>query len=130
MKSLMIFLLLGTLSLFGEPDWACNYDAAYEKAKKENKGVMIMLSRKNCDACWYMENIVLEDEELMDRIEESFVPLYLDVHDDNIHGLAYIGTPTFYFKKSGGRTIKRIDGAMNIKEFTAAYDAIEEAFKK
>jgi len=60
-----------------------------------------MLSKKNCDACWYMENIVFDDDELVRRIEKNFIPLHLDIHDDNIHGLTYIGTPTFYFKKSG-----------------------------
>ncbi len=54
----------------------------------------------------------------------------LDIHDDNIHGLTYIGTPTFYFKKSGGRTIKRLDGASNIKEFTDALTEIEKSLKK
>jgi thioredoxin-related protein len=130
MKSLLSFLLLGTLSLFGEPNWACSYEKAFEMAEKEHKGVMIMLSKKSCDACWYMENIVLEDEALVRRIEKSFVPLYLDVHDDDIHGLTYIGTPTFYFKKSGGRTIKRLDGASNIKEFTASLAEIETSLKK
>jgi thioredoxin-related protein len=130
MKLLLSFIFLGTLSLFGEPNWACSYDKAFEQAKKEHKGVMIMLSKKNCDACWYMENIVFEDDELTERMEKNFVPLYLDVHDDNIHGLSYIGTPTFYFKKSGGRTIKRLDGASNLKEFSASLSEIEKALKK
>ncbi|MBU1643115.1 thioredoxin, partial [bacterium] len=64
------------------------------------------------------------------RIEKNFIPLHLDIHDDNIHGLTYIGTPTFYFQNSGGRTIKRLDGASNIKEFTDALAEIEKLLKK
>lgn len=130
MKLLLMLIFLGTLSLFGEPNWACSYGKAFEQAEKEHKGVMIMLSRKNCDACWYMENVVFEDDELTERMEKNFVPLYLDVHDDDIHGLSYIGTPTFYFKKSGGRTIKRLDGASNVKEFSESLGEIEKALKK
>ncbi len=71
----ILLLLLGTLSLFGEPNWAGSYDQAFAKAKKEHKGVMIMLSKKNCDACWYMENIVFDDDELVSRLEKGFIPL-------------------------------------------------------
>jgi len=125
-----LLLLLAAVSLFGEPNWASSYDKAFTQAKQENKGVMIMLSRKNCDACWYMENIVLEDDALVSRLEENFVPLYLDVHDDNIHGLSYIGTPTFYFQMNSGRTLKRLDGASNIQEFTTSLTEIEKSLKK
>lgn len=120
MKLFLSFCLLGAVSLFGDLNWASNYTKAFEKAKEQEKGVMIMLSKDNCNACWYMENIVLEDDILVEKIEKNFVPLYLDVNDDDIHGLAYIGTPTFYFLKSSGETIKRLDGVFNIKEMTAA----------
>ena len=86
---------------------------------------MIMLSQDNCNACWYMENIVFEDETLVEAIEKKFVLLYLDIHDDDIHGLSFSGTPTFYFINSSGKMIKRLDGVYNIKEFTAALLKIE-----
>lgn len=130
MKRFVPLLLLGTLPLFGEPNWAGSYDQAFARAQKEHKGVMIMLSKKNCDACWYMENIVFDDDALVSRLEKNFIPLQLDVHDDNVLGLTYIGTPTFYFKTNGGRTIKRLEGASNIREFTETLAEIEKSLKK
>ncbi|MCJ7764754.1 MAG: thioredoxin family protein [Thiovulaceae bacterium] len=127
MRLFATFLLLGAVSLFGDPTWAESYDKAFAAAEKEHKGVMVMLSQKSCEACWYMENIVLKDDELVVRLEKNFIPLYLDINDDNIHGLAYIGTPTFYFKKSDGRTIKRVDGALNIKDFADSLTEIEKS---
>jgi thioredoxin-related protein len=130
MKLFIPLLLLAALPLFGEPNWAVSYDQAFADAQKEHKGVMIMLSRKNCDACWYMDNIVFKDDTLVSRLEKSFIALHLDVHEDNIHGLTYIGTPTFYFQKSGAKTIKRLEGASNIKAFTDALAEIEKSLKK
>ncbi|MDA3946059.1 MAG: thioredoxin family protein [Helicobacteraceae bacterium] len=126
MKFLFTFCLLGIVTLFAAPDWASNYENAFDKAKEQGKGVMIMLSKEHCDACWYMENIVLEDEVLVEKLQEKFVPLYLDINDDNIHDLDFIGTPTFYFINSSGETIKRFDGLLNIKEFMAALIVIED----
>ena len=79
-----------------------------------------MLSKEKCDACWYMENIVFDDADLAKKIEEKFIPLYLDINDDNTHKLSFEKTPTLYFMQSSGETIERLDGVYNIKELTAA----------
>ncbi len=120
MKLFLSFCFFGAVALFVEPNWAPNYSKAFEKAKEQKKGVMIMLSQENCDACWYMENIVFDESDLVQEIEKSFVPLYLDVNDDDLHGLNFTGTPTLYFMQSEGEVIKRLDGVFNIKELTAA----------
>ena len=116
----LLLLFTFMISLFADPQWAPGYEQAFALAKAEQKGVMVMLTQDNCKACWYMENIVFEDELLVEKIERSFVPLSLDVHDDDIHGLDYSGTPTFYFLSAEEKVIKRLDGVYNIKEMTAA----------
>jgi len=118
-------VLLAAVSLWAEPNWAPSYDAAFKTAKAQHKGVMVMLSQDNCKACWYMENIVFEEDLLVEKIEKDFVMLYLDVHDDDIHGLDFSGTPTFYFLTADDKVIKRLDGVYNIKEMTAALLKIE-----
>lgn len=120
MKFFLSLCLLGSTALFADLNWASNYAKAFEKAKEQEKGVMIMLSEDKCDACWYMENIVFDEDELVTEIEKKFIPLHLDVHDDNIHSLSFTDTPTLYFMKSNKETIKRLDGVFNIKELTAA----------
>ena len=116
----LLLLFTFMVSLSADPKWAPGYEQAFALAKAEQKGVMVMLTQDNCKACWYMENIVFEDELLVEKIERSFVPLSLDVHDDDIHGLDYSGTPTFYFLSAEEKVIKRLDGVYNIKEMTAA----------
>ena len=115
-----LFIILFQLSLWADPHWAANYENAFATAKTEQKGVMVMLSQENCKACWYMENIVFEEDLLVQEIEQKFVMLYLDVHDDDIHGLDFSGTPTFYFLTDEDKVIKRLNGVYNIKEMTAA----------
>lgn len=126
----LLALLLSFLSLAADAKWASNYEEAFTLAKAQEKSVFVMLSQENCKACWYMENIVFEDEVLIETIEKEYVMLYLDVHDDDIHGLDYSGTPTLYFLTSDDKVLKRLDGVYNIKELTAAMLKVEKPEKK
>ena len=120
MKLVLSLCLLGSVALFADLNWASNYTKAFADAKEQEKGVLIMLSKEKCDACWYMENIVFDDVSLVEKIEKRFIPLYLDVNDDNVHDLSFVSTPTLYFMQSSGEKIERLDGTYNIKELTAA----------
>lgn len=115
-----IFLALSILAscAFAELKWAPSYDAALTQAAKEKKKVMVMLSREECPACEYMEDIVFEEKAVANEIHNNFVPVHLDIHKDFIpDGLGYIGTPTFHFLNASGKKIGRHDGGANIPSF-------------
>ena len=120
MKFFLSLYLFGATVLLADLHWDASYVKAFEKAKKQEKGVMIMLSKEKCDACWYMENIVFDEDELVAEIEKKFIPLRLDVNDDDLQGLNFTDTPTLYFMKSDKEVLKRLNGVFNIKELTAA----------
>ena len=116
-KILLALSLLATGAL-AEIKWAASYDAALEKAAKEKKKVMVMLSREECPACEYMEDIVFEEKAVANEIHKNFVPVHLDIHKDFIpEGLGYIGTPTFHFVNAKGQKFGRHDGGANIPTF-------------
>ncbi|MEA1921011.1 MAG: thioredoxin family protein, partial [Campylobacterota bacterium] len=96
MKFLITLLFIG-VSLFAEVEYAESYKEALVQAEKEDKLIMVMLSREDCDACWYMENVVFEDDVIIEAIHKDFVTVHLDIHHDFLHDLSYIGTPTFHF---------------------------------
>ncbi len=88
---------------------------------------MIMLSREGCDACWYMENIVFKDANVI-RLLERFTPVYLDVSKDIVpKAFTYAGTPTFYFTDTTGESIlESFQGAANVKDFSALLNEVLE----
>ena len=126
MKQLLLLTLLFCSSLFAELSWAKSYDDAFALAKKEQKDVLLILSQENCQACWYMKNIVLDDEQLIEKIEARYVVVELDIHKDDIHELAYSGTPTLYFLSSDKKVIKRLNGVYNIKELSSMLLKLED----
>ena len=118
MKKILLVGMILCSSLFAQLKWANSYSAALAQAKKEGKGVMVMISREECPSCEYMEGVVLEDKVVIAEIQKRFVPVHLDIHNDFIpSNLSYIGTPTFYFLDSNGKKKERQDGAANIPNF-------------
>ncbi|PHR55443.1 MAG: thioredoxin [Arcobacter sp.] len=126
MKNILAFLLLVSLSLFAEPHWIDSIDEAKLIAQKENKHIMVMLSKDACDACWYMENIVFDDEKVKVLLDSNFIPVYLDIYQDEIPSeLKYVGTPTFYFLDASGNKLGfRVNGVKNVKDFTTIVNKI------
>lgn len=131
MKTLILAAFL-VLSLFGEQNWSRSYEAAKTQASKEKKLLLVMISKEGCEACWYMENIVFEDEGVRALIMDNFVPVYLDTQNDEIpEAFDYVGTPTFHFTDAQGNKIGyRISGASNIKDFTLTLETILNTAKK
>ncbi len=132
MKKTVLYLILLSLSLFAQPEWSDSMDDAKEKALKEDKLIMLMLSREECNACWYMENIVFEDKDVNTLLKSRFVSVYLNVRSDIVpEKFPYVGTPTFYFMDATGQLIgKRLSGALNTKEFIAKLAQVIHTSKK
>lgn len=119
MFKVLFSLLLLTLCASAESNWSHSYSQAKEEAIKEAKLVMVMLSKEHCQACWYMEKVVLKNEKVKKLVMNNFIPVHLDIHKDVVpNEFDYIGTPTFYFMSAEGKKIApRMDGASNAKEF-------------
>ena len=95
MRFFIIFLF--AISLFSaEFEWV-SLEKAKEIAKKENKPIMIMVSAKDCSVCEYMDGVVFEDENVVEYVENFFVPVKLTLDEAKKVGLNAFGTPTFYF---------------------------------
>jgi thioredoxin-related protein len=127
MNKIIVGLSIIATCAFAEIHWAQSYDAALEKAAKEKKIVMVMLSKEECPACEYMNDVVFEEQVVEDTINKNFVPVHLDIHKDKIPDqLGYIGTPTFHFLNSKGAKLSRYDGAANIPTFLSVLNNVKK----
>jgi thioredoxin-related protein len=117
MKKILLIVSLLISSVFADVAWI-DYDDAIEFAEKENKLVMVMLSREGCSGCEYMKDIVFENDDISKILKENFISVHVDIQQDFIpSGLTYIGTPTFYFLDKNEKKLERIDGGRNAKSF-------------
>lgn len=126
MNKIIVGLFIMATYALAQIQWVASYEAGLIKAAKEKKNVMVMLSKEECPACEYMENVVFEEQAIEDAINKNFVPVHLDVHKDKIPAqLGYIGTPTFHFVNSKGTKLSRYDGGANIPTFLGVLNSVK-----
>jgi len=80
---------------------------AFEKARKENKLILLSLSGVWCHWCHVMDETTYSDEEVIKLINENFIPIRVDVDErpDISERYNFGGYPTFAFLTYEGNLI-------------------------
>ncbi|MGE4419495.1 MAG: thioredoxin family protein [Sulfurimonas sp.] len=119
-----LFLLLSTLYA-GELNWLNNYDEALKQAQKENKGVYLFIGADVCRWCERFKKLTLSKKEVIDKLEEDYVLLYLsrDRHQIPKHFVTK-GVPRHYFLTKDGKIVYEDVGSREVEGF---FSLIEEA---
>ena len=92
-----------------------------EKAKKENKKIMVYATSKSCYFCKKMEREVLSLDEVTKKINQHYIFVKIDVDEKSlpfelIKEYRKI-TPTFFILSQKGKYIKQYPGAWVKKDF-------------
>lgn len=106
-----------------------SFDKALERAKKENKIIIIKATAPHCRFCHKMEKEVLITKDVLDLIKKEFVMVSVDLSKSELPLDLHVSmTPTFFFifaeKGSDQVKIKRIPGAWSKEDFL---DILKEA---
>lgn len=110
----LILLCLFAISIFASSiNFEKDLNSAKQKAITENKKLMIMYSSPTCPECNYMKKKVFKDEKIVSYVNENFVSVIMDIHEDEkILPYKFIGIPTFYFANASNMELvgKKIGG--------------------
>ncbi len=94
------------------------FDKALEKARAEDKIVMIKASAAHCRYCVKMDREVMVDDSVKKALNKNFVPVEVDISKKRLPlGLHADMTPTFFFIDKESKVIKSIPGAWNVEDF-------------
>ena len=109
-----LLLCLFAISVFASSiNFEKDLDSAKQKAITENKKLMIMYSSPTCPECNYMKKKVLKDEKIVSYVNENFVSVIMNIHEDEkILPYKFIGIPTFYFANASNMELinKKVGG--------------------
>ncbi|BAF71464.1 thioredoxin family protein [Sulfurovum sp. NBC37-1] len=108
------------------------FEKALQRAKKEDKIIMIEAMSRTCHFCRKMEREVMIDTEVIRAIERDFIPVSIDISTHALPlGLKAELTPSFIFIDKYGNVLGNIPGAWGKQDFLALLkEAKEEAKSK
>ena len=119
MKFILVLLLtLGSLHGLSV-DMQEDYTEALEKAKKEDKPLMIYLYMLNCYPCEYMDENTFTDKEVIDYLTKNYVVVKLYTNDRGLpKELRVEISPVFHFiNPQNGEMIESIMGGRDANRF-------------
>ena len=118
MRYLIIISTLSILLIANEIQFEHDFNKALQKAKNQNKEVMMMYSATWCPECDYMKEVVFKDKEVSQYIQKHFIVLSLDVQKDKLlDGFNFVGIPTFIFIDKNAKEKNRIVGGDKAGKF-------------
>jgi len=107
-------------------------EEALQIAKKEGKIVLIEGYIPFCRWCMKMDREVMVNEKVKDVLEKDFVFAKANLLIEELPlGMKRLGTPSFYFIGSDGKTIlDRVEGFGTVDEFIALLNGIKQKAKE
>jgi thioredoxin-related protein len=103
------------------------YQKALEEAKKENKIILLKLTREHCHFCKKMDREVFAETEVRDALNKDFTVVEIDITKEELPlGLKKGMTPTFVFVDNNEEIMGKIPGSWSKKDFL---DILKEAVK-
>lgn len=126
MRVFILIIAFWISSLANELQLEHNFDKALQKAKNQNKEVMMMYTAVWCPECNYMKDVVFKDKEVVRYIQEHFIVLTLDIQKDTLpEGHSYMGIPTFFFIGKDAKEKNKIVGGDKASKFLETLKALK-----
>lgn len=134
-KILLTILFITTSVSATEVNWAKDYNAGIQKATKENKPVLFIISRDTCKYCVLFKNTTLKDEKVVKALNNDFISVtsWINEGDYIPNDLARQtpGLPGIWFLYSDGEPMfSPMLGHIEKDKFLEALAIVQEQFKK
>ncbi len=117
-----------TFGAFEKLIWETDMDHAFERAKNENKNVMIMVEDPRCKWCTKMKKGALSDQNVQDKLQ-SYILLKVQRSDKKTAKRIedFTGAiPSFYFMQPDQELFESVIGYFVTEDFLGYLDEIEE----
>ncbi len=130
---IILFIFILVLSLFGsELDWADSYAEAQAQAVEENKGILLIITKKTCRWCDKLKSTTLQDDAVVNRIHSKFIPVQVTRNQDEYpSNLMAKMVPVSYFLFANGKPIMRgVMGYWSAEDYLSIMDDVDRYKRK
>jgi len=129
---MLVMIIAAAWSLFGaEINWAHTYAEAQERAVKEQKNLLVLITTERCRWCRKLEAFTLTDEKVAERINREYVAVHVTRDkDDYPEQLTAQRVPTSYFLTADGEVIHDMMGYWNVEDYLSILDDVQFVLKE
>lgn len=126
MKHIFSLLLILSTLFSADLEWLHDYDEAIKQAKEQNKEVYLFIGADECRWCDRFKEMTLSKDEVIKRLEEEYVLLYMSRDRHNIPKKFEVqGVPRHYFLTNEGEIIHEDRGSREPDGFFALLEEVE-----
>lgn len=132
MRLLLSMVVFFGAMLFGaEVNWAASYVKAQERAEAEGKNIYLKITTKECPWCRRLEKYTLSDEDVVKRLNTSYVSVQVTRGEDEYpEYFSAKMVPMNYIVTPAGEEVYSALGFMDFEEFLTMLDDAEQAYKE
>lgn len=132
MKKLLLSLLVVGVSLFSaEVKWEKELSAAVERAQKEQKPLMVLVTKNGCRWCDVMKQNTLKNAKVVAILNRDFVAYEGNVDMNTVPpALMTQGTPATWFIKGKTPMFEPVMGAVESEDYLKALEIVKQEYKK
>lgn len=124
MKFFILTIIIVSSLYSYELNWINDYNKALEIAKKEHKDIYVFVGADKCRFCDRFKDLTLSKKEVIDRLKEEFILVYLSRDQHKVpKNFAIKGVPRHYFITPKGEIIHHDRGS---REPAGFYDILDE----
>ncbi len=126
MKFIILLFASVLVLCAGKLQFEHNFNKALQKAKEQNKEVMMMYSATWCPECNYMKDVVFKNKKVSTYLKKRFIVLLLDIQKDTLpKGFEHRGIPVFFFLDKNAKEKYKIIGGSKPNIFLKKLKAIK-----
>ena len=126
MKHIFSILLILSSLFSADLEWLHDYDEAIKQAKEQNKEVYLFIGADECRWCDRFKEMTLSKDEVIKRLEEEYILLYMSRDRHNISKKFEVqGVPRHYFLTNKGEIIHEDRGSREPDGFFALLEEVD-----
>jgi len=132
MKNIILGILLSTLTLLGaDIKWEKDLSSAVDRAVKEKKPLMVVITKHGCKWCEVLKNETLKDQKVVNELNRNFVAYEAVMEEGTVpQSLMTPGTPATWFIKGKTPMFEPVMGAVGVDDMLYALDEVKKEYAK
>lgn len=132
MKKVWLILVMMLTALAGaEIHWEKNITTAIETSAKQNKPLMVLITKHGCKWCDVLKQKTLKDPKVIAELNKSFISYEGVVEEGTVPpSLMTPGTPATWFIKGRTPMFEPLMGAVDAENYLKALAIVQEEYKQ